>query len=93
MDGRLLAQLACVAQRDSDAIYDSYAWPPRAPLTPEERAEAERLRVVASRLFYRAAEEGWGTAGMDEIFGGGSERLEDADQVPDGARVSGDLGD
>jgi hypothetical protein len=69
MNGKLLAQLACVAQKDCDALRDDYAWPPRPPMTDEERRESERLRIVASRLFYRAAEKGWGTAGLDEIFG------------------------
>ena len=67
MDGKLLAQLACVAQKDCDALRNDYAWPPRPPMTNEEREESERLRVLASRLFLRAASKGWGTAGYDEI--------------------------
>jgi hypothetical protein len=67
--GKMLAQLGVLFQRESDKIYDAYAWPPRAPLTLEERREAERLRVTASRLFLRSAELGWGSAGTDEVFG------------------------
>jgi hypothetical protein len=43
---RFLAQASWVARRDSDAISDAYAWPPRAPLTDEERRECERLSVL-----------------------------------------------
>jgi hypothetical protein len=69
VDGKLIAQLACVAQNDANQIYDSYAWPPRPPLSDEERLEARRLEMVARRLWYRAAAKGWGSVGTDEIFG------------------------
>ena len=68
MDGKLLAQLGVLFQRESDAIRRDYAWPPHS-MTPEERAESERLRVTASRFFQQAAALGWGSAGYDEIFG------------------------
>jgi hypothetical protein len=70
VNGKLLAQLAVLFQRESDKITDSYAWPPRPPLSEEERKEAERLRVTASRVFLRAAAKGWGSCGTDELFGG-----------------------
>ena len=50
----LLEEVACVAQRDADAIRDSYRWPPRPPLTNEERREVDRLDALSRRLFYRA---------------------------------------
>ncbi len=68
MNGRLLAQLGCVALADSEAVRDSYAWP-RKLLTSEERAEAERLMVLARRLFYRAREAGCVDMGTDALFG------------------------
>lgn len=43
-----------VALHDSDAIWDSYAWPPRPPLTPEEVREANRLTTVSRACFYRS---------------------------------------
>ena len=70
MNGRILMQLAVVAQRDADAIYDSYAWPPRAPLTEAEIFEARRLEALSRRLSYRATCKGWGSTGFDELFGG-----------------------
>jgi hypothetical protein len=72
VDGKLLAQLACVAQRDADAIYDSYRWPPRPPLSDEERFEARRLQALSVQLGYRAAAEGRGSVGTDELFGDGA---------------------
>ena len=51
----LLYELADLFRREEAAIVQPYAWPPRAPLTPEERREADRLRVTASRIAYRAA--------------------------------------
>ena len=56
MRAELLYELARLFQHEEDAIVQPYAWPPRAPLTPEERREADRLRVTASRIAYRAAE-------------------------------------
>jgi len=50
----LWEELACIAQRDADAIYDSYAWPPRSALTADERREAERLTVLSKRFWYRS---------------------------------------
>jgi hypothetical protein len=67
MGGKLLAQLSWVALRDAEAVDDPYAWP-RRELTPEERLEVDRLRTLSARLWYRAAERGWGSAGLEEAF-------------------------
>lgn len=69
MEARLLAQLAWVAVRDADAISDSYAWPPRPPLSEEEVAEIERLHDVADRLFARARAAGLEHDGLAAVFG------------------------
>jgi len=76
LDGLLLAQLAWVADRDADAIADSYAWPPRAPLTPAELEEVERLKGIANELFVKAEALGQST-GTDAVFGTGA-TFEDA---------------
>ena len=72
LSGKLLAELAWVAQRDADAVGgDRYAWPPPPPLTPEQRVESDRLRVLADRLAYKARERGFVDMGGDALFGGG----------------------
>jgi len=65
--GRLFLQLAFVASRDADVLEDHYAWPPGPPLSYEERHELARLRTIAARWFYLAAEQGW-IGGTDEAF-------------------------
>ena len=53
-----------------DKIRDSYAWPPRPPLTPEERGEAERLSVLSARLADHARCAGFtGPGGLADVFG------------------------
>lgn len=53
----LLEEVAAVAQVDAENVGgDPYAWPPRGPLSDEERAEYERLRVLSRRLDYHASE-------------------------------------
>jgi hypothetical protein len=72
MNGKLLAQLAWVAQRDADAqLPDPYKWPERdPPPTEEQRREYDRLRILCSRLFYHARCAGWvGNDGTDAVFG------------------------
>ena len=56
MTGRLLAQVAWVALRDSDA-------------TRDDDRERERLRVLSLRLAYKAREAGFLPAGLDYVFG------------------------
>ena len=70
MSGLLLAQLSDVARRESDAIADRYAWPPRPPMPTEKLKECERLRIVASRLSYRAVCAGQTNQGLDALYGG-----------------------
>lgn len=63
-DARLvevLEEVAQVCNRDADAIYDSYRWPPRpkegpGSLTTEERREGERLTVLSRRMMAHAME-------------------------------------
>jgi hypothetical protein len=50
----LLHELANVVRTDIDGITQPYAWPPRAPLTNEERREVDRLEATARRIRYRA---------------------------------------
>jgi hypothetical protein len=80
VNGKLLAQLGVLFQRESDAIRRDYAWPPHV-MTTEEREESERLRITASRFFYGASRLGWGTAGYSEIF------APDEEQPPDTIRT------
>lgn len=54
MSPDLWEELACVAQWDADAIFDSYAWPPRPPLTDDERAEADRLTCISRACWYHS---------------------------------------
>jgi hypothetical protein len=54
MTPELWEELSNVAQRDKDAIYDSYAWPPRGPLSAEELREARRLRAISQACWYRS---------------------------------------
>lgn len=54
MTPELWEELASVAQRDAEAIWDSYAWPPRPPLSPEERLEADRLMTISRACWYRS---------------------------------------
>ena len=51
----LLHDLANVARADADAI-TQYAWPPRGPLSDEERLEMRRLDALSRQLCYRASE-------------------------------------
>ena len=67
MTPRLLAQLAFVADHDAAALAHDYEWPPVAP-TPEERAEAERLRDIAGECSRRATAAGF-VGGSDAAFG------------------------
>lgn len=54
----LMIEVARLFLLEADAIAQPYAWPPRAPLTAEERLERDRLDVTAKRIFYRAESEG-----------------------------------
>lgn len=65
----LLAQLAHVAYRDAEAIADSYAWPPRPPLTDDELAEIRRLMAIADELSEHARAAGQTNQGTDALFG------------------------
>ncbi len=69
MDGKLLAQLACVAFADAEGIRDPYRWPPRPELSEEERREVDRLTVLGRRLMYRAIEKGQTETGTAALFG------------------------
>jgi predicted TIM-barrel fold metal-dependent hydrolase len=50
---RLHGQMAALCQAEADEIAQSYAWPPREPLTPEEREEIEHLMQTADRAHDR----------------------------------------
>lgn len=65
--GRLLLQLAYVADRDADAICDPYAWPP-VQITEEQRAEVEHLSDTSTALAAEAARLGV-RGGVQEAFG------------------------
>lgn len=54
MRADLLAELSLIFCMEAEAIVQPYAWPPRPPLTDEERREVDRLRVTASSIRYRA---------------------------------------
>lgn len=54
MTPELLDELAYLFRNEADAIVQPYTWPPRSPLTADERREVERLRVSASAIRYRA---------------------------------------
>ena len=70
MDGKLLAQLACVAWADADAaIPDPYAWPPAPAPSAEQLREHRRLRTLAQQLFHRARLAGCFESGLDALFG------------------------
>ena len=69
----LLEEAGSVAMRDADAIYDQYRWPPRPELTTQERGEAERLTVLARRMWVRAFEV---RAGMRAVGNPGSQKGE-----------------
>lgn len=67
--GRLLLQLAYVADRDAEALWDQYAWPPVpfASLPEEARAEVDRLRALFDDLAVEAARLGV-RGGIQEAF-------------------------
>jgi hypothetical protein len=70
MTGKLLAQIACIALTDAENVNGPpYAWPCPPPMTDEQRREANRLRVLAYRLFYRAREMGQVDTSGDELWG------------------------
>jgi hypothetical protein len=74
MDGRLLAQVGMVALIDSENVNGPpYAWPVPPPMTDEQRKEAERLRILAMRLFYKAKEQGYVEAAGDSLWGNNEE--------------------
>lgn len=50
----LLHDLANVVRADADAIQQPYAWPPRAPLSEDERVELRRLDATERAIRYRA---------------------------------------
>jgi hypothetical protein len=75
MTTHLLAQLGWVFEREAEAIRDSYAWPPRAALTAEERAAAEYFEATAEAIFAGcSAQEPNGGFGTDYCFGKEIER-------------------
>ncbi|MGK3995051.1 hypothetical protein [Sorangium sp. So ce1024] len=67
--GRLLLQLAFVADKEAEAIWDPYAWPPVRfdALSPEQRAEYDRLQALGAALYADAAKLGV-RGGTDEAF-------------------------
>ncbi len=67
--GRLLLQLAYVADKEAEAIWDPYAWPPGRfdSLSPEQRAEYDRLCAHANALAAEAARLGV-RGGTEEAF-------------------------
>lgn len=70
MNGKLLAQVAMIALIDGENVNGPpYAWPPPPPMTDEQRREAERLRVLASRLFTKARELGYVEMSGDDLWG------------------------
>jgi hypothetical protein len=58
--GRLLLQLAYVADRDAEPLWDEYAWPQVAftSLPADQRAEIEHLRTTSNALAAEAARLG-----------------------------------
>ena len=54
MTAAFLDELARLFRAEADGIADSYAWPPRGPLTDEERFEIQRLDATANRIHYRS---------------------------------------
>lgn len=70
MTGRLLAQLADVAWRDSENVNGPpYAWPAPPPMTDEQRREGERLRALAQQLSYAARRQGFVDLSGDAVWG------------------------
>lgn len=69
MTGLILAQLAVLMDREADAVTRPYAWPPRAPLSPEEQREVARLTVLSRRLSYAAKLEGQFDTSGDALWG------------------------
>ena len=67
----LLAQVACVALTDSENVGGprDITWPPPPPLSDADRKEAERLRILAARLFYKAREAGQVDMSGDALWG------------------------
>ena len=56
MEPRLLVELAHLFVLEADALEDSYAWPPRAPLTDAERATVEHLRLTSEAIWDRTGD-------------------------------------
>lgn len=54
MTRALLLECVRLFDLEVEAIERPHAWPPRGPMSAEERREADRLRVTGSRLFRRA---------------------------------------
>lgn len=54
MTPTLLDELARLFRTEADGICDSYGWPPRGPLSDDERNEVQRLDATAARIHYRA---------------------------------------
>jgi hypothetical protein len=54
VNSELLYELAGVFRNEADAIRQPYAWPPRAPMTEDERREVMRLEATAASIAYRA---------------------------------------
>ena len=68
MDGRMLAQLGWVFQREVDAIERVYDYP-QGVLTHAQLKESRRLRRIAGELFARAAAAGQVNNGTDAVAG------------------------
>ena len=68
--GRLLLQLAYVADKEAEAIWDPYAWPPVRfdSLSSEQRAEYDRLCAHANAMSAEAARLGV-RGGVEQAFG------------------------
>jgi len=66
ISGQMYAQLGFVADFDAAAIRRLYAYPP-VTLTPEERAEADRLDGIADDIFALASALGF-NGGTDAAF-------------------------
>ena len=54
MTSDLLHELANLVRTEADGITQSYAWPPRGPLSDEERHELRRLDATERAIRYRA---------------------------------------
>lgn len=50
---RLHGQMAALCRAERDAVTREYDWPPRGPLTPEERARVDHLAALGDEAAAR----------------------------------------